>query len=142
MRKPMMAVAGVAAVVARLLLCAVFLAAAAGYTTPDVNSLARMISAKLALPPAWILIGAITVLVAGSLSVVVGYKARFGAMALLVFLVLTTYLFHGFTFWNVVNAQARHDHIVGLVMNLSIMGAMLFVVVNGPGQMSLDGKRR
>jgi putative oxidoreductase len=74
--------------------------------------------------------------------VVVGYKARFGALALLMFLVLTTYLFHGFTFWNVVNTQARHDHIIFLVMNLSLMGAMLLIVVNGAGQMSLDGKRR
>jgi uncharacterized membrane protein YphA (DoxX/SURF4 family) len=63
-------------------------------------------------------------------------------LALLVFLVLTTYLFHGFTFWNVVSNQARHDHIVYLVTNLSIMGAMLFIVVNGAGQMSLDGKGR
>jgi len=142
MRKPMKVVVGVAAVSARILLCAVFLAAAAGYTAPDVNSFAQAIALKLALAPTWVWIGAIVALIAGSLSVVVGYKARCGAMALLVFLLLSTYLFHGFTFWNVVNAQARHDHIVGLVMNLSIMGAMLFVVVNGPGQMSLDGKRR
>ena len=73
---------------------------------------------------------------------VVGYKARFGALALLTFLVLTTYFFHGFTFWNVVNTQARHDHIVFLVTNLSIMGAMLMIVVNGAGPLSLDGKRR
>ncbi len=141
MRKPMKVVAGVAAVSARILLCAVFMAAAVGYTAPDVNSFAQTIAVKLALAPMWVWIGAIVLLVAGSLSVVVGYKARFGALALLAFLVLTTYLFHGFTFWNVVSTQARHDHIVYLVMNLSIMGAMLFIVVNGAGQMSLDGRR-
>ena len=94
------------------------------------------------MAPTWVSIGAIALPVVGSLSVVVGYKARLGALALLSFLALTTYLFHGFTFWNVVNTQARHDHIVYLVMNLSIMGAMLFIVVNGAGQMSLDGKGR
>ncbi len=81
-------------------------------------------------------------LVVGSLSVVVGYKARFGALALLVFLALTTYCFHGFTFWSVVNAQAQHEHIICLAMNLSVMGAMLFVIANGAGRMSLDGKGR
>ena len=140
MQKPIRVVAGVMAVSARILLCAVFLAAAVGYTAPDINSLAQVIAASATVAPAWVSIGAIGLLVVGSLSVVVGYKARCGAMALLSFLVLTTYLFHGFTFWNVVSAQARHEHIVYLVMNLSIMGAMLFIVVNGAGQMSLDGK--
>ena len=87
------------------------------------------------------LAGAILLLVVGSLSVVVGYKARFGASVLLVFLALTTYCFHGFTFWNVVNPHARHEHILFLMTNLSIMGAMLFIVANGAGQMSLDGRR-
>jgi putative oxidoreductase len=135
-------VVGMLGVLGRILLCTVFLAAAVGYTAPDVHSLAEAVAAKAAVAPTWILIGALVVLAVGSLSVVVGYKARFGALALLAFLVLATYLFHGFTFWNVVNTQARHDHIVYLVMNLSIMGAMLLIVVNGAGQMSLDGKRR
>ena len=130
---------GLVAVLARVLVCAVFLAAALGYTAPDVNALSHTIATKATLAPTWVWIGAIGLLVAGSLSVVVGYKARVGAFALLVFLVLTTYLFHGFTFWNVVNPEARHDHVIYLALNLSIMGAMLFIVVNGAGQMSLDG---
>jgi putative oxidoreductase len=142
MQKPLKIVVGVLGVLGRILLCAVFLAAALGYTAPDLHSLAQVIAAKAAVAPNWVLCGAIALLVLGSLSVIVGYKARCGALALLMFLVLTTYLFQGFTFWHVVNPQARHDHIVYLVMNLSIMGAMLLVVVNGPGQMSLDGKRR
>ena len=141
MRKPMGIVVGVLSIIGRILLCTVFLAAASGYTAPDVQTFAQTIAAKATVAPTWVLIGAIVVLAVGSVSVVVGYKARFGALALLAFLVLTTYLFHGFTFWNVVNTQARHDHIIYLVMNLSIMGAMLFIVVNGAGQMSLDGKR-
>jgi putative oxidoreductase len=141
MRKSTSIVVGVLGVIGRILLCTVFLAAAVGYTAPDVQNLAQTIAAKVTVAPMWVLIGAIIVLAVGSGSVVVGYKARFGAFALLAFLVLTTYLFHGFTFWNAVNAQARHDHIIFLVMNLSLMGAMLLIVVNGAGQMSLDGKR-
>ena len=142
MRKPMKIVVGVLGVLGRILLCTVFLAAALGYTAPDVQTFAQTVAAKATVAPMWVLVAAIAVLAVGSASVVVGYKARFGALALLVFLLLVTYLFQGFTFWNVVNSQARHDHIVYLVMNLSIMGAMLFIVVNGAGQMSLDGKGR
>jgi len=142
MRKSTNIVVGVLGVIGRIVLCTVFLAAVMGYTAPDVQTLAQTIAAKATVAPMWVLIGAIVVLAVGTVSVVVGYKARFGALAVLVFLVLTTYLFHGFTFWNVVNKQARHDHIIFLVMNLSLMGAMLLIVVNGAGQMSLDGKRR
>ncbi len=140
MRKPIGIVVGVLGVLGRILLCTVFLAAAVGYTAPDVQGLAQALAAKATVAPTWVLMGAIVVLAVGSVSVVVGYKARFGALALLAFLVLTTWLFHGFTFWNVVNLQARHDHVIYLVTNLSIMGAMLLIVVNGAGRMSLDGK--
>ncbi len=145
MRKAMKIVVGVLGVSSRILLCAVFLAAALGYTAPeslDLQSFTQIIVAKTAVAPNWILCAVIGLLALGSLSVIVGYKARCGALILLAFLALSTYLFEGFTFWNVVNLQARHDHIVHLAMNLSIMGAMLFIVVNGAGQISLDGKRR
>ena len=59
-----------------------------GYTAPDVNSLAQAIACEDCGCPVWVLIAAIVVLAVGSVSVVVGYKARFGAFALLLFLVL------------------------------------------------------
>ncbi len=141
MRKSKNIVVGVVAVIGRILLCTVFLAAIIGFTASDVHGIVQVIATKAAISPTWILVAAIAVLAAGILSIVVGYKARFGAAALLLFLMLTTYLFHGFTFWSVVNAQARHDHTLYLLMNLSVMGAMLFIIANGPGQMSVDGKR-
>ena len=110
MRKPQKVVVGVVGVLGRILICTVFLAAALGYTASDANSLAETIAVKTTVAPLWVLVGAILLLVSGILSVVVGYKARFGASALLMFLVLTTYCFHGFTFWNVVNPHARHEH--------------------------------
>jgi putative oxidoreductase len=131
---------GVVGVLGRVLICTVFVAAALGYTAPDVQGFAQTIALKAAVAPTWGFIAAVALLVAGVLSVVVGYKARLGALALLAFMLLAT--LHRLTFWSVVNSQARHDYIVYLVMNLSIMGAMLFIVANGAGQMSLDGKGR
>lgn len=141
MRKPLKVVMGVVGVLGRIMLCTVFLAAALGYTAPDVRNMAQTAASKGAIPPTWILAGAIALLVIGTLSVVVGYKARLGALALLMFLVLATFYFHGFTLWTLVSARARHDCIVYLVTNLSMIGAMLFIIANGPGKMSLDGKR-
>lgn len=141
MRKPGTVIVGVVGVLGRILICTVFLAAALGYTAPDADRLAQAIAARTAVAPVWVLAGAMGLLLAGSLSVVVGYKARWGASALLALLVLTTYCFHGFTLWNVVSPHARREHVLLLVTNLSIMGAMLFIVANGAGRMSLDGKR-
>ena len=138
MQKPMRVVGGVAGVLGRVLLCTVFLAAAAGYAVPDAHKLAELLAVKGSLAPAWALGAAITLIVVGCFSVVVGYKARLGASTLLVFLILATYYFHGFTFRTLVNDQVRQEHMLCLLTNLSIMGAMLFIVANGAGRMSLD----
>ncbi len=137
--KKMLALLGV---LGRILLCAVFVAALTGYAVPDVRSFASLVSAQGMVNPTWALIGAAAVLGVGSLSIIVGYKARFGASLLLGFLVLATYYLHGFNFWTVVNAQARQEHVVQLTTNLSMIGAVLLIIANGTGQMSLDGKRR
>jgi putative oxidoreductase len=52
-----------------------------------------------------------------------------------VFLVLATYYFHAF--WNLEGQQAQMQQIQ-FMKNLALMGAMLFVIANGPGKMSLD----
>lgn len=142
MRKSMKIVIGVVGILGRILLCTVFLPAVLGYTVPDGHSFARVIAAKAAIAPTGVLVGVVTLLVVGSLSVVVGYKARLGALTLLVFLVVATCYIQGFIFGSMVSRQPRHDHIVYLATNLSIMGAMILIVANGAGPMSLDGNGR
>lgn len=133
---------GIVGALGRVLLCALFLAAAAGYAFPGVMNMAQSVVAQAAPTPKWAIIGGVVLLLVGSLSVVVGYRPRLGASLLLGLLVLATYHFHGFTFWTLVNAQARQEQVFHLVTSLSMMGAMLFVIANGPGQMSLDARHR
>jgi putative oxidoreductase len=85
------------------------------------------------------LVGAIAFLLVGGASVVLGLYARFGALLLLVFLVLATYYFHGF--WRLEDAQAQQEQTIQFMKNLSMMGAMLFIIANGPGAWSLDARR-
>jgi putative oxidoreductase len=89
--------------------------------------------------PQVMLAGAIVFLIAGSLSVILGYKARIGAALLLAFLALATYYFHDF--WTVSDPQAKQEQMIRFLKNLGLMGAMLLVIANGTGPMSLDGKR-
>jgi putative oxidoreductase len=86
------------------------------------------------------LAGAIVFLIAGSLSVILGFKTRIGAGLLLVFLVLATYFFHDF--WTLEDAQAQQAQMIQFMKNLALMGTMLFLMANGPGQMSLDQRKK
>jgi putative oxidoreductase len=129
------ALQGPLTVLGRLLLAAIFFMAAAGNKIPHFDAVAKVMESVGMPAPQLMLVGAIVFLLAGSLSLIAGYKARFGAALLLTFLVLASYYFHAF--WKL-EGQAQQEQMVQFMKNLSIMGAMLFVIANGPGPMSLD----
>src|SRR5262249_28685459 len=89
--------------------------------------------------PQLLLVGAIVFLLIGSVSVIVGYQARFGAALLAVFLVLATYYFHNF--WTIEDAHQKQEQMIQFMKNLSMFGAMLFLIANGPGAWSVDACR-
>src|SRR5947208_11105454 len=122
-------------VLGRLLLCTIFLLSAVGNKVPHFSDVAKVMESAGIPAPQLLLVGAIVFLVAGSLSVIAGYKARIGAALLFTFLVLASYYFH--PFWRL-EGQAQQEQMIQFMKNLSMMGAMLFVVANGSGPMSLD----
>ncbi len=129
---------GLITVVGRVLLCAIFFASAVGQIIPHFNDVAAMMEAQ-GIPAAKVLlVAAIVCLIVGSLSVVVGYKARLGAFLLLAFLAVASYYFHNF--WAVEEAQ-RQMQFGQFMKNLSMMGAMLMIIANGPGPMSFDARQ-
>jgi putative oxidoreductase len=91
-------------------------------------------------------------LIGGSLSIILGFKARLGAGLLLVFLVLATYFFHDFWTWpenamwvlslnSDVQMPVQQIEMISFMKNMALMGAMLFIMSNGSGPWSLDNKR-
>jgi putative oxidoreductase len=128
---------GVVTVLARVLLCTIFFMAAVGNKIPHFNDVAKVMESVGIPAPQLMLVGAIVFLIAGSLSVILGYRARYGAALLLTFLVLASYYFH--PFWKF-EGQAQQDPMIHFMKNLSMMGAMLFVMANGSGPMSLDSR--
>ena len=126
---------GLVTVTGRVLLCIIFLMAAVGNKIPHFGDVALLMASKGIPAPKLMLAGAIVFLLAGSLSVITGYRARIGASLLLVFLVLATYYFHNF--WALAEAQAQQEQMIQFMKNLSMMGAMLFIIANGPGPMSI-----
>ncbi len=131
-------VQGVLTVLARILLCTIFLLSAVGNKIPNFSRVAQYMAAEGVPLPQLMLVGAILFMIAGSLSVVLGWKARCGATLLLIFLILATYFFHDF--WTM-EGEAVQQQTIQFMKNLSLMGGLLFIVANGSGPFSLDGRR-
>ncbi|MGO9469530.1 MAG: DoxX family protein [Isosphaeraceae bacterium] len=133
-------VQGILAVIGRVLLCTIFFMAAVGNKIPNFSKVAELMESVGIPAPQVMLIGAIIFLIAGSVSVVLGYQSRVGASLLLVFLILASYYFHAF--WKAAEPQAQQEQMVQFMKNLGLMGAMILIIANGTGPMSLDEKMK
>ena len=86
-----------------------------------------------------LLVAALLTELAGGLSLLLGFKARWGALLLFLFLIPTTLIFHNF--W-AVPAAAAQTEMGNFIKNLGLMGGLLMVVAFGPGAFSVDGAGR
>jgi putative oxidoreductase len=109
--------------IARVLLCLVFLHAVIGKLTGFAGVAGMIAGRGIPLAPV-LLAAAVALMVVGSVLVISGYRARLGAILLLLFLVPTTLLFHN----DVADPQER----IALLKNLSIMGGLLLVADRRP----------
>jgi putative oxidoreductase len=73
----------------------------------------------------------------GGVLVMVGYRARFGAFLLLLFLVPVTLIMH--RFWGVADPQLAMMQQAMFMKNTSMIGAAMLVMYWGSGPYSLDG---
>ena len=80
-----------------------------------------------------LLVGAIALELTGGLSVLLGYRARIGALLLIVFLVPATLVFH--------TDFSDQEQIIHFLKNLSILGGLVLVIAHGAGPLSLDARR-
>lgn len=76
------------------------------------------------------LYASVLVEILGGLMVALGYKAKIGLFLLIAFLIPTTFVFHG-------NFSDKTE-VFQFLKNLSIIGCLLFMIVNGPGKWALD----
>lgn len=81
-----------------------------------------------------LLVLALILKIAGGISVVLGYKVKWGVIALVVFLIPTTLIFH--------TDFADQNQIAHFLKNLSILGGLVILGYFGPGPLSLDNRAR
>jgi putative oxidoreductase len=123
--------------IGRVLLSFIFLLSGFDKITGWSDTGATMASKGIPFAP--LFLGAAIVLeLGGGLSVALGYRARLGALALVVFVIPTTLIFHNF--WTLTGPEQQLQTIMFL-KNLSMLGGLLLVAAYGPGRFSLDRYR-
>ena len=115
------------ALVGRLFLAIIFLASAFGKITNFEGTLQYM-EAHGMPATTFFCICAIAIETLGSTALILGYKTRWGAVGLSIFIVAATWVFH-----------TGPDQRIQLLKNLAILGGLLHVVAFGPGPISLEG---
>ena len=76
------------------------------------------------------LAGAIFLELVGSITVILGYFTRFGALLLIIFLIPTTLIFH--------TNFADQGQMIMFMKNVSMLGGCLILLAQGAGRFSLD----
>jgi putative oxidoreductase len=120
-------------VIGRVLIAFIFLFAGFGKITGFEGTVGYIASKGLPLPQL-AAVAAIIVELGGGILLVIGWKARWAAAAMLVFTAMAALLFHNF--WSVPAEQAQNQ-MIHFMKNVSMMGGLLYVVVYGSGPLSI-----
>jgi putative oxidoreductase len=123
--------------IGRILLILIFLQSGIGKIENFQGTAQYM--AKFGMPLTnFLLVGAIFLELAGSITIILGYHTRFGALLLLIFLIPTTLIFH--------SDFAERMQMIQFMKNVSMFGGCLILLSAGAGRFSLDyflgGKER
>ena len=121
----------------RCLLGLIFILSGSGKIAGFTATAGYMASKGLPLPEI-LLIPTILIELGGGLLLVLGYQTWWAALALFLFLIPVTLLFHNF--WAAAPDQVPNQ-MIHFEKNLAIMGGMLYVVFMGAGRYSLDAYR-
>ncbi|MGH8592348.1 MAG: DoxX family protein [Gammaproteobacteria bacterium] len=111
--------------IGRILLAAIFVVSGFNKLINFEQSVAYIANADLPAPELLLLMAAL---------IAVGYKARWAALMIFVFLIPVTYIFHAF--WSV-EADQLQQQMIQFQKNLAIMGGMLYIALSGPGRYSV-----
>ena len=121
----------------RQLFSIIFIIASVGHFNPQtIASAARH---SVPLPNILVPLSGVIALV-GGLSVLFGYRTRFGAWLLVIFLVPVTLMMHNF--WAVSEPVTSQIERAMFMKNVTMLGGALLITYFGAGPLSLDALRR
>jgi putative oxidoreductase len=124
------------ALVGRILLAWLFVPAGWAKIAGHAGTAGYIASKGLPMPEvlAWL---AVLVELGLGLALLVGFKARWAALGLAIFVVVITPIFHNF--WAMPEAQQMMQK-QAFWKNMAVLGGLLMVAAFGPGRFSIDGR--
>ncbi len=123
--------------VGRVLMAALFLPAGVSKIAGFAGTVGYIASKGVPLPEAAAII-AIIVEVGGGLALILGVKTRWAALALALFTLIATLMFHNY--WTLPADQQMMQQLM-FMKNIAVIGGLLTLAAWGAGAWSMDGKQ-
>lgn len=117
---------------ARICLCLIFFKGGIANLLSFSGTVEAVAGTGLPLP-ALMAAGNVVFQLVGAISLLLGFKAKWGAVILIVFLIPTTFIFHDF--W------VNPDEINAFLKNFGLVGGLLMITYAGAGALSIDGSQ-
>jgi putative oxidoreductase len=121
--------------VGRILIGLIFLVAGIRKVMGFAGTVAYLTKLGFPAPEAMAVI-AIIVEIGGSILLIVGWRTRWAAWLLALFVVVAAFAAH--RFWEITDAGQYYNQMNHFLKNLSIVGGLLYVATFGPGSASVD----
>jgi putative oxidoreductase len=116
----------------RICFALLFIMSASGHFSAEtINNVAAKVPFASVLVP---LSGVMELL--GALGILLGYKAKWGAWLIVLFLIPVTLTLH--QFWTIEDPMAQRMDMVNFMKNIALLGSALLIAYFGSGPMSLD----
>lgn len=119
---------------ARFLVAAIFLLSGVGKLFGFSDTAQMMAGAGFPAPSVFLACAIVLELVGGTL-LLIGYKTRYAAIALIVFIIPATIIFHASGIGDPVNGQ---EQMINTLKNLAIIGALIKFAADGAGVFAGD----
>jgi putative oxidoreductase len=116
----------------RILIAAIFLMSGIGKIADPHGTQQYMQAMGMTWATTFFYVSAIVIEVGGGLSLLLGYWTRAGAIALILFMIPTTLMFH--------TNFADQNQMIHFLKNLAMFGGLFYVAAYGAGPVSLDGR--
>jgi putative oxidoreductase len=128
---------GLPLLVARILLALMFLLAGLEKLSSPAGTAGWIAGVGLPMPMVLTIASGLLEVVAGTL-LVIGWQARWAALALAIFTVAANLLFHNY--WGM-TGEPRMINELMFLKNTAVVGGLLCVFAFGPGSVSLDARK-
>jgi putative oxidoreductase len=117
----------------RVLLSAIFIKTGIGHLVNFGSVYPRLADHGIPLA-ALFLAGSLLLRIGGGISLILGYEAKWGAWAIIAFLLPTTLIFH--------TQFSNGAQLTQFLKNIGLMGGLLMIAYYGPGPISIDNRSK